>query len=294
MNNTKMPHKSRKVVLIVTIAIMAISIFVLYPILSSVNTYSDQFKSLDDKRNTALTLIASSSAASAIITLIPDDIGTPIAEQLVDLTTGFMIVLAVILAEKYLLPLLGGFTTGILIPVICILSIVYYYKRDYVLLKNIIIKLIVLSIVFLTLIPVSISVSDTIENTFKASIDNSINEALSSDDTLNIEEPQDRNLWQRITGAVSDAFDYVGKAVEIAKTVLGNYIEAMAVMIVVNCIIPLLVLAVYILLIKYIFSLDFSLQKLANNTLKARREIAKKNLKTLRRIPSTYTDKRES
>lgn len=93
---------------------------------------------------------------------------------------------------------------------------------------------------------------------------------------------------------MSDAFDYVGKAVEIAKTVLGNYIEAMAVMIVVNCIIPLLVLAVYILLVKYIFSLDFSLQKLANNTFKARREIAKKNLKALRRISSMYTDKRDA
>ena len=249
-----------KGIIIALFVFAIISVFVLGPILSSAGIYEPLFESLDKKRNTVVALVASSSAASAVITLIPDDVGTPIAEQLAALSTGFTLILAVLLVEKYLLPLLGGLTSYFMLPIICILLIINVLDKRKQWLKNTIIKLIVLAIACSTLIPLSVYATNKIEETFETSINNTISVALESDDTLSVEEEKDKSLWEKITGAVSGALDYVGKAVDIAKNVLGNYVEAIAVMLVTSCVIPIIVLLVYALIIRYVFRLDFSIR----------------------------------
>lgn len=252
----------RILVPLLLIAALTFSFFILKPVLSAPGFWSGEIRFLNEKKDNVLKLVAASSAASAVITLIPDDVGTPIADKLADLTTGFMIVLAVVIAEKYLLTLLGGITAWLLIPATCIIGIFHYFRPDWLYLRNIIIKLVILSIAFLTFIPAGIWASSTIESTFESSINESINTAMSSAESLDIGEPENRNVWQKITGVVSDAFDYVGKAVDNAKTVLSNFIEAVAIMLITNCVIPLLVLLMYVLLIKRLFGLNFSLQEM--------------------------------
>ena len=58
---------------------------------------------LAEKQETVLELTATSTAASAAITLLPGDTATPIAEKLADLSGYFLIVLCAIFLEKYLL-----------------------------------------------------------------------------------------------------------------------------------------------------------------------------------------------
>ena len=64
-------------------------------------------QSLDDKKTTALELTAAATAASAAITLIPGDAGTPIADKLADLSSYFLIVVCAIYLEKYLVTITG-------------------------------------------------------------------------------------------------------------------------------------------------------------------------------------------
>ena len=240
------------------LTLLLASVLVLRPVLSSVDTYRPQMRALDEKRATVLKLAASSSAASAVITLIPDDVGTPIAEQLADLSAGFVFILTVLLAEKYLLPIIGALTTTVLIPLACGLGLILCLGRRRAWLKNAVVKLAVLCVALLTVIPVSVYVSGSIDATFEASINETIEAALDSDQTLNVGKEQDADLWRRITGAVAGALDYVGRAVDIAKHVLGNYVEAVAVMLVTSCVIPILILFLYILFVRRVFSLDFS------------------------------------
>ncbi|MFR3451715.1 MAG: hypothetical protein ACLTSX_09255 [Collinsella sp.] len=56
---------------------------------------------IDEKIDNVLTLTAGSAGASALISAIPGDAGSPIAEKLMDLSTGFLIVLAALFLEKY-------------------------------------------------------------------------------------------------------------------------------------------------------------------------------------------------
>ena len=260
MENNEKNSRSFAIAVAVLICVAIISIFVLKPLLSSVDTYQSQFESLDKKRNTVVALVASSSAASAVITLIPDDVGTPIADQLAHLSTAFLAILSVLLAERYLLPILGGLTTLYLIPFICLLGIIYLTDRRRQWLKNTVVKLSVLAVAFLTIIPFSVAVTDTIDRTFETSINGVIDAALESEQTLKLREAQDKNLWEKMTDAVSGAVDYVSNAVDVAKNVLGNYVEAIAVMMVTSCVIPIIILLVYVMFLKYVFGLDFSLR----------------------------------
>ena len=56
---------------------------------------------LDEKRNTVMTLAVSSAAISTSITILPGDTGTPIANDLADLSSKFLLVLGAIYLEKY-------------------------------------------------------------------------------------------------------------------------------------------------------------------------------------------------
>ena len=201
---------------------------------------------------------------------IPDDVGTPIAEQLAGLSAVFTFILAVLLAEKYLLPVMGGFTTTILIPLTCLMWSVYllFYSPQW--LKNLIVKLLVLCLALITVIPLSVFISDSIEKTFQSSIDSAINAALDSEEKLTAEpkEPeQEQNLWERVTGTVSNAIDYAQNALDMAKETLSSYANAVAVSLVISCIIPILVLFAYVMVIKFVFSLDFSIRESARKTI---------------------------
>ena len=56
--------------------------------------------SLDDKKETVLELTAATTATSALITLIPGDTATPIAEKMADLSTYLLVVLCAIFLDK--------------------------------------------------------------------------------------------------------------------------------------------------------------------------------------------------
>ena len=64
-------------------------------------TYSHTIEALDKNRTTVLALSAASAVASAAISTLPDDYGTPISEQLSEFTSWFMMILGFIFLEKY-------------------------------------------------------------------------------------------------------------------------------------------------------------------------------------------------
>ena len=74
---------------------------------------------VDNKAETVLKLSAASALASAGISAIPGDTATPVAEELADFTTYFLLVLCVLYAEKYLLAMTGAGAFKVLIPLSC-------------------------------------------------------------------------------------------------------------------------------------------------------------------------------
>ena len=171
-------EKLRRNALFLILPLLAalLSFFVLAGVASSSEFHKHSIAVLEEKQTTVLELSAASAAASAAITLIPGDAATPIAEQLADLSSHFLVVLCAIYLEKYLLTITGFLAFKILIPVACLAYIlnVLFDWRGLRLLAG---KLAAFGLLIVLVIPVSLQLSNMIEDTYQASIDATIQSA---------------------------------------------------------------------------------------------------------------------
>ena len=129
MENEK---QKRLLLVVIPLVIAILSFFVVAKFTSSTEFHAKTIQSLDEKKTTVMELTAASTAASAAITLIPGDVGTPIADKLADLSGYFLIVLCAIYLEKYLVTVMGYAAFKILIPLACVFFSVYVAFRKEV------------------------------------------------------------------------------------------------------------------------------------------------------------------
>lgn len=227
-----------------------VSAFPLRAVFSSPDTYATSIETLDTKKNNVLGMVAASTGASAAITAIPDDVGTPIADKLMDLSTNLMLVLAVIYLEKYLLTVFGFAAFGILIPaaLACfVISLVLYCRStlsgSFALVAR---KLLVLALVLWATVPAGVAVTNMIDQTYEISyatesVEEVETEAEAEEDTEEGGSPIDFII--SIPEKIADAA--TGVADEMLSQV-NRLIEGVAVMIVTSCIIPILVLLFFL------------------------------------------------
>ena len=207
-------------------------------------------ESIDARLKIATTLTASSTLASALVSALPDDTATPIADKLADITEYLMVVMVVLLAEKYLVTLLGWTAFKILIPLIALALIVYLFTRDRVksAAVNFAVKLAIFTLVILLAIPISNFASDAIYNTYRESIDDTIDAAEQLSDEVENFNQSNGSIWDKLTTSLTGLK-------ENASKVLSRFVEAVAVMIVTTCVIPLLLLVLFIYLMKKLFGI---------------------------------------
>ncbi len=97
-------NKKLQIGFIVALVVLALlSGFVARPHFADTKTWDSTIEVIDQKKGNVLALTTSCVALSAGITALPGDTGTPVAEQLAQLSGNLGIVLAVLYLEKYLL-----------------------------------------------------------------------------------------------------------------------------------------------------------------------------------------------
>lgn len=249
---------------------------------ASPDYHKNTITSLDDKKTTVLELTAATTTTSALITLLPGDTGTPIADKVADLSQYLLIVLCAVFLEKYLVTITGYVAFKILIPVACILFIITLVY-DNATVKKLARRLIVFAIAIFLVVPASIKVSDLIENTYRSQIDAAIEEAGNTDgliddddiksDTDSSAAKDDKGFWNSIADSIKKAGSSVTNSVETVlvspdklvnkvQNCLNNFVEAIAVMIITSCVIPILVIIFFIWLVKVLLDVDLSKVKL--------------------------------
>lgn len=222
---------------------------------SSPETYEKLSESIDKKITTVGTLTGAATVASVAVSAIPDDTATPIADRLAELTEYFLAVLCVLYAEKYLLTLIGGLTFRIIIPIVCLIIILYVIFRRGGFVKAGI-KLALFAVVISIAVPLSIIASDAIYDTYMPSIDAAISSAQSlSDDanSINSEDDETGNIISQMINGVSQKIHTI---VEKASALLSSFLKAIAIMLVTSCIIPILTLIFCLWLIKLVTGYD--------------------------------------
>ena len=257
---TKMREKLSKSMILLSILAVLIGSFSFSKgaeLLKGTDFYGQTVEMLDEKKGNVMGMTAALVGTSTLITGLPDDMGTPVAEQLMDMTDWLLLVLCVVFVEKYGLTMLWVAACKILIPLGCILFIVDMVGEKRAL-RQIWLKLAVLSMVFLVAIPVGVKSAEMIEKTYETSI---IEKAEEGDELAQMMEAdtEEKEGWlQNIFGKVKDSAE---AKLEKAKEVLVRYTEQTAVMLVTSCVIPVVVLLFLFWVSKTVIGLDIALPK---------------------------------
>ncbi len=222
---------SRKSILICLLLIFAgvLSFFTLGNKFAAPEAYRGLVSSIDKKTDDALLLTGTVTVASAAVTLLPGDVATPVAEKIADFTEYFLVALVVLYAEKYLLPIIGFTAFKFLIPAACLLFLIAFLTKKGVTASRMAIRLLSFTIILWLAIPVSIRVSDIVYNTYVDSIDSTLRDA------------------EELTRDISIFSDSNGTAfVERATDLVNGLLQALTISIVTSCVIPILVLLLFI------------------------------------------------
>lgn len=176
----------------VALIVMIMSMTIFAEKASSAESYKKTIQFLDEQKDTVTKLTLASTTASTIITMIPDDAGTPIANKLADLSADFIIVLSALYLEKYLLTIIGLISFRCLLPIACLIYIInkLFYRSDKA--RKIAQKIAIFALMLAVMIPVSVKVSRMVETTYKVSIENTI--AAANQITEEFEKDSDKNV----------------------------------------------------------------------------------------------------
>ena len=273
-------EKQKKIIFaLIPIVIALLSFFVIARFTSSTEFNAKTIQSLDDKKTTVMELTAASTAASAAITLIPGDVGTPIANKLADLSSYFLIVFSAIYLEKYLVTITGYAAFKILVPIACVFFSGYLLWRKEIL-RVVAQKVLLFGLAVYLVIPASVKVADMIETTYASSIESTIETAKQTTDEIESETGEsgqvddkssneksqsdsDSDSKENAGGFFSGLFNKVQEGVSTAtanvENVLNNFIEALAILLVTSCLIPILVLIFFVWLVKMLLGLNIDI-----------------------------------
>lgn len=240
---------------------------------SSPESHTGVINGLDRKKMSVLELTAATTATSVAISLLPGDIATPIADQLAELSPYFLVILCAIYLEKYMVTIMGLVTFRFLVPA-AMVCFIYYVLRKSERAKSIGAKILVVGLLLYFVIPASVRITNMIEKTYGASIEETLREAekaveeirgeTGSEEVATEDLPEDdASVWEKIKNLPSDIRDTAQNVVSNVttlssellvrvQTILNHFIEAIAVMIITSCVIPILVLIVFIYIAKVV------------------------------------------
>ncbi|MBR1830570.1 MAG: hypothetical protein IJ781_13925 [Atopobiaceae bacterium] len=184
-----------------------------------------------------------------------------------------MIVLAAIYLEKYLLTILGFVSFRILIPVACLLFGLSVFADGRTPAKGVLaslsFKLLLFGIAAVLVVPSSVWVSGMIERTYQESIDQTITEAEQTQGEMaevsaesEGQSGSSTNILESLTqipNAISQIPSEVSELTKKAQDSLNNFIEALAVMIVTSCVIPILVLFFFLWIVQLLLGININM-----------------------------------
>ena len=260
----------QKITLTIILLIVALcSIFVISPIVSKPEFHSKTIQILDDKKMNVVGWSTGTVGAATAIAAIPGDATTPLANQILQLNSYFIIVIGAIFLEKILLTLTGYVTFYFLIPISCILFALYQYINKNIL-KILSMKLCIFGLVIFLVVPISVKVSSIIENTYQVSVNQSIEEIknIESTNENSSQESESKSGWDALTSKVQGTISNIGNAASTAikkgEKMVSNLIDTIAVFIITSCVIPIVILLTFVWIIKIIFNITIPIENVKN------------------------------
>jgi len=245
------------------VVIMLISIFGVAKLVTSPDFNASMIDTLDEKKATVLKVSLSAAATSTALSLLPGDVASPIANEIAELTTYFIIILGAILLEKMLLSVIGHVTFVYIIPFACGLGLIYLYTKREVL-KVLAIKMTIFGLVLFMAIPASIKVSELIYASYETQVAQTIQTAEANnafiEEQKNDLAEEDKNWFEKASDYLSNLTSKVGigisSMIKKGEETLSYMMDTIAVLIITSCVLPIVVILIFTWIIKILFGFD--------------------------------------
>ena len=252
----KEPKNSRTILIILLALLAIVSATLLRSAATSVDTYAPVIEVLEKEKNTVMKLTAASTSASAFISMLPDDTCTPIAQQLAQLNTYFLLIVSILYLEKILLTTIGYIVFTILIPASCLLYASHVVSRGNGWKQKMSKKLLIFGICIVAIIPASTGIYSMIDTTYQSTIRTAMDTVIETE-SAPADSEEGKTIWEMIGDTANTVVNGVSDTLEKAKTILNNFIDALAISLITSCLIPLLVAFSIFQLMKSLFKIDF-------------------------------------
>lgn len=263
--NSMRKGNCKKICVVMCVIFIILSVTLGAKVINNPSVYKGTIDSLDKKTETVIKLTGLATATSAAITALPGDTGTTIADHLMDMNSGLLIVLVALFIEKYMLTLLGMAVPFII--AVALLFIILGIWRENRKLASKSGSFIVAAVLSITVIPAGVWMSDEITRIYGINLDEVVQSGeeaknLTEDTAKSTDEPEEeQSILESIASVISDLKDMVAGAVtgalDKAADFLKNLTESLAVLIVTTCVIPIVTLIGSLWIIKWIIGVDF-------------------------------------
>ena len=260
-------HNKKKIIWSVAlIAVALLSFFFFAKFFSSDKVLKGTYDYLDTKKNQVIGINGAVIGTAMLVSAIPGNIETAIVSALTGLQKPCFTVLAAVFAERHLAGILSNISFACIIPLACIFGVVSVLTNGSTL-KKLAIKLTIMGLVLSLTIPASVVLSKHVEKI--SSADEKIAEVQSMDDEAaeSSDATKDKSAWSAMLNKIADKADDVKDKLEDPKGALtevqekiknwiNGVIEALVIMIITSCVIPILIFIFLFWILRMLFQID--------------------------------------
>ncbi|MCF0122513.1 MAG: hypothetical protein HUJ67_00175 [Ruminiclostridium sp.] len=238
---------------IAALVLMVVSIAILSWALPKTGFVQDSLESIKESESTVAKFTGVTMGLSVAISALPDDIASPLAQSLADMSQYFVLILGALFFEKLLLLKGIGLVFKVVIPIACVLyALSAVFER--ILLKQLAFKLVVFGLALALLVPCSThlvnlvatdylsDVEETIQMTEEStkSVSNAGEASDAAEDTDDDRSFLDKVKDIKLTNLIDKAKEAVTSAVEYVKECIQQCYTSIAVLIVTSFVAPIL------------------------------------------------------
>ena len=239
MLSTKRAAMFRNILVLVLIG--ALSFYFLNASIPESEFVKDSIESVEDSKDTVMRFAAATLSASVAITLLPDDVATPLADSLADMNIYFVAILMLLFFEKILI-VYGFKLAAIMIPVACaIYALSVFLKRDA--LKSLAVRLSILVLSVALVVPCSTHVTNYVAADLTQYVEATI--ASTEDGADKVNEAMDvgedeKTIFEKLSESFKTAINDVSDLMLHFQNSIRKCMNSIAILLMTNCLMPIL------------------------------------------------------
>lgn len=243
--------------ILILILAAVFSFFIAASMLPETGFVQGSLESLEESSDMVMKFSAVTLSTSLAISALPDDFATPLAESLSDMNIYFIAILVVLFFEKLLLQYGVKLAFVILIPAACAVGVLFVATQRG-LLKGLAIRLCILGLAVALVVPCSTNLTDYVAADLMDYVSETIEET--ENDAGKLSEAMEdssgeKTIFERLSDLFHTAVNSVSDLMAYFQNTIRRCMNAIAILILTNCLMPLLTLFVLKWILREVFQI---------------------------------------